>query len=83
MLTLEQRRLAVLRRDLLGDERQEGMQQTHDLGQQPARVPAGLRLLRLVLAVQPHLDELQIPVAELVPDEVIQRVDGRGEIEDA
>src|SRR5665647_805675 len=32
MLTLEERRLAVLRRDLLGDERQEWVQQAHDLG---------------------------------------------------
>ena len=83
VLLPEQRRHSVLLGDLLGDERHEGVQQAHDLVQHPAGVTRDLRLPDLVLAVQRHLDELQVPVAELVPHEVVEGVHGGGEVVDA
>jgi hypothetical protein len=58
------------------------MQEAHDLLQHPPRVAGGDRLLLFVLAVEAHLHELEVPVAELVPDEVIEHIHGGGEVVD-
>ena len=63
---------------LLGDEGHEGMQQMQQLAQRPGDGGAGLRLPSSAAAVpspaDDRLGELQIPVAELAPDAVIERM---------
>ena len=65
------------RPQLLGDERHERVQQLQDLVQHPGRGGARLGLGRLVLAVQHRLDQLEVPVAERAPREL---VDGAGRL---
>ena len=62
---------------LLGDEGHEGVQQLEHLVEHPGGHGARLGLGRLVVAGEDRLDQLQIPVAEDVPDEL---VDGAGRL---
>ena len=62
--------------ELLGDERRERMQQVQELREDEARARPGLRLRSRVAAREEGLGELEIPVAELVPGEGVERVGG-------
>ncbi len=66
---------------LLGDEGHEGMQQLERVIEHEGGHGAGLGLAGLVLAHEDRLDELQIPVAVDVPDEVIDGAGGLVEAE--
>ncbi len=59
----------------LGDERHEGMEQAQDLVEGEGQDRAGDGRRRLVL--EPRLDDLEVPVAELAPEELPGRADGR------
>ena len=62
-----------VRPKLFGDERHERMQELQDLIEHPGRHRARLGLGRIVVARQQRLDQLEIPVAELAPDELVDR----------
>ncbi len=62
---------------LLGDERHEGMQELQALVEHPGGAGARLGLGLLVVAGEDRLDQLEIPVAEDAPDEL---VDGGGRL---
>ena len=64
---------AKARPQLLGDERHEGMEQLHRAFEHEGDGRARLFLLGPVLALQDGLRELEIPIAETVPDEAIDR----------
>ena len=61
--------------DLLGDEGHEGVQEAEHGAEHPEQdclaVAAGGRVLFII---ELGLDEFQVPVAELVPDELVQHV---------
>ena len=57
--------------DLLGDEGHEGMQQLQKLREHVAKDVLSHQLGLLVLAVQPGLGQLDIPIAVGVPQEVV------------
>ena len=65
--------------ELLGDEGHEGVEQAQDGVQHPGGGGAGLRPGRAVGTGQHRLGELQIPVAEDIPGEVVDRARRRVE----
>ncbi len=65
---------------LLGDEGHEGMEQAGDAVERPGDGRPRLVLGRAVLAVQHRLGELEIPVAEEVPDEAVEHRRGLVEL---
>ncbi len=61
--------------DLFGDEGHEGVEQPQDGAQDPSRTPWQWRPAgRVFFGIELGLDELQVPVAELVPDELVEGV---------
>jgi len=66
--------------DLLGDEGGERVEQFQGGLQDLQQYPPGLGLGGRILAVEVALDPLQVPVAELMPDELVE---GRGGVVEA
>ena len=65
--------MAGLVPDLLGDERHHRMQELGGLAQHEGGDGARLVLRRAVLALQDRLGELDVPVADDAPDELVER----------
>src|SRR6185437_7931195 len=66
--------LAIVNRvpDFVGDERHDRMQQAQRCLEQCDEV--GARTLLADTVVEPRLDQFDIPVAELTPEEIVNRV---------
>ncbi len=66
--------------DLLGDEGHEGVEQLEHLGQDIAQHLLGPLLAVLVLPLEAGLGQLDIPVAVVVPDEVVDLLGGHPQL---
>ena len=73
----DQARVVELRPDLLGHVRHDGMEQR----EQPLERAVRRRDRGLLAGVEPRLDRLRVPVAEVVEDQVVERVDDLRELE--
>src|SRR5260370_33661325 len=67
--------------DLFGDERHEGVKQSQNLIERVDENGLGPKAGGLVLAVEGALGELEVPVTELVPEELVERRGCFGEFE--
>ena len=71
---LEHEEIALMRQrlpDFLGNKGHEGMQQLENIGQNTAQHLLRVDLGRLVVALEAGLGQLDIPVAVVVPDEIV------------
>ena len=62
--------------NLLGNEGHIGMQKLQGVGQYGLQRPQGCRLGLILFIIETGLHHLDIPVAELLPDEVIKLLNG-------
>ena len=66
--------------DLLGDEGHEGVQQLEHVGEDVAQNLLGPDLAVLVVALEAGLGQLDIPVAVVIPNEVVDLLRGHAQL---